>query len=44
MPAIAASRTFAPYLSHGPADLSVRVAVSLSMLLWLAIAAALFLR
>ncbi|MCX8477406.1 MAG: hypothetical protein MT490_16580 [Sphingomonas sp.] len=44
MPAIATSRTFAPYAGQGPADLVTRVAVSLSILSWLGVGIALFWR
>lgn len=42
MSAIAAGRSFAPHTSRSAADLSARVAVSLSMLSWLGVAVALF--
>lgn len=42
MPAIAASRAFAPHAPRSVADLSARLAVSLSMLSWLGVVAALF--
>ncbi|NIJ18365.1 hypothetical protein FHS95_000034 [Sphingomonas naasensis] len=42
MTALAAGRAFAPHTSRSPADLSARVAVSLSMLSWLGVVIALF--
>lgn len=42
MPALAAGRAFAPPSSRSAADLSARVAVSLSMLSWLGVVVALF--
>lgn len=42
MSALAADRAFAPHASRSTADLSARVAVSLSLLSWLGVVVALF--
>jgi hypothetical protein len=44
MPAVTASRAFAPHTSRSSTDAAARIAVSLSILSWLTVIVALFWR